>query len=449
MRPRAPPILRCRPRCGISPSASCRSIRRTIRSLPGEPCGAADGWPATRLRPRATRRSLRERSTSEPATRRDRSRRRLRHLHAARAIEATEHVPFASAYDAGVSRRRWKALDDLDAYELEGCVHCRPSSRCASPAARARSSSAEEAPSRSAKRSISCGTGSRSRPIGSFGAWHDCCSRQETRGATSSRRRRDSRCGRMPTVRVAARWFGRAPPRGGAGCRRCSSSRSIESSRDRARGCGPRLCERAGVGAHRGRCRSFGRARRFESDGDDARAVIDWIAQQPWSDGRVAHAGHGYGGFVAWSAAKRLPAALKAIATSDPMAPGIDCRWRTESFRTPPIAGLTRCWLRPTTSWRTTRLAGAASSEDWFRSGRSYRDFPTLPGRAQRRFPQLVESSELRSVLAEMAAVRRRVRAHRHTGAHCHRAITRPEKRPRCITSLSTISTMQTRITRC
>jgi len=46
----------------------------------------------------------------------------------------------------------------------------------------------------------------------------------------------------------------------------------------------------------------------FESDGDDARAVIDWIAQQPWSDGRVGMQGTGYGGFVAWSAAKRLPA---------------------------------------------------------------------------------------------------------------------------------------------
>ncbi len=66
----------------------------------------------------------------------------------------------------------------------------------------------------------------------------------------------------------------------------------------------------------------------FESDGDDARAVIDWIAKQPWSDGRVGMQGTGYGGFVAWSAAKRLPPALKAIATSDPMAPGIDVPMR-------------------------------------------------------------------------------------------------------------------------
>ena len=62
----------------------------------------------------------------------------------------------------------------------------------------------------------------------------------------------------------------------------------------------------------------------FESEGDDARAVIEWITEQSWSNGRIAMQGSGYGGFVAWSAAKRRPTALLAIATSDPIAPGID-----------------------------------------------------------------------------------------------------------------------------
>ena len=51
---------------------------------------------------------------------------------------------------------------------------------------------------------------------------------------------------------------------------------------------------------------------------------MDWIVQQPWTDGRVGMQGSRYGGFVAWSAAKRPPPQLRAIATSDPMAPGID-----------------------------------------------------------------------------------------------------------------------------
>ncbi len=118
----------------------------------------------------------------------------------------------------------------------------------------------------------------------------------------------------------------------------------------------------------------------FETDGDDARAVIDWIAQQPWSDGRVGMQGTGYGGFVAWSVAKRLPPALKAIATSDPMAPGIDV----------PMRG--RIVLSSAYRWVYDMLAPSGDAtandaarwrqleEEWYRSGRSYREFPTLPG---------------------------------------------------------------------
>ncbi len=67
-----------------------------------------------------------------------------------------------------------------------------------------------------------------------------------------------------------------------------------------------------------------GEARPFAHDGEDAEAVIEWIARQPWSDGRVAMLGDGYSGYSAWAAARRRPAALKAIATIAPMAPGID-----------------------------------------------------------------------------------------------------------------------------
>jgi uncharacterized protein len=118
----------------------------------------------------------------------------------------------------------------------------------------------------------------------------------------------------------------------------------------------------------------------FESDGDDARAVIDWIAKQTWSDGRVGMQGTGYGGFVAWSAAKRLPPALKAIATSDPMAPGIDVPMRGRI-----VLSSAYQWVYEMLSPSGDDQAKDAAQwrkleEDWFRSGRSYREFPTLPG---------------------------------------------------------------------
>jgi putative CocE/NonD family hydrolase len=120
----------------------------------------------------------------------------------------------------------------------------------------------------------------------------------------------------------------------------------------------------------------------FEADGDDARAVIAWIAKQPWSDGRVGMQGEGYGGFVAWSAAKRRPAALQAIATSDPMAPGIDVpmangifsnsayRWVYDLLETPEAVA-----ANDADRWRSL-------DEEWFRSGGWYRGFPSLPGPA-------------------------------------------------------------------
>lgn len=120
----------------------------------------------------------------------------------------------------------------------------------------------------------------------------------------------------------------------------------------------------------------------FESDGDDARAVIAWIVSQPWSDGRVGMQGTGYGGFVAWSAAKNAPAALQAIATSNPTAPGIDM----------PTSG--RIFLNSSYRWVYSLLAPANDTradddafwreldEEWFRSGRRYREFPSLPIRA-------------------------------------------------------------------
>jgi uncharacterized protein len=121
----------------------------------------------------------------------------------------------------------------------------------------------------------------------------------------------------------------------------------------------------------------------FESDGDDARAVIDWIANQPWSDGRVGMQGFRYGGFVAWAAAKRPPPALKAIATSDPMAPGIDMPSRNRIFSSSAYRWVYEILAPPDDLAANDDARWRAIDEDWYRTGRPYRDFPPLPGRAR------------------------------------------------------------------
>ncbi|MBW4051359.1 MAG: hypothetical protein HIU85_07845 [Proteobacteria bacterium] len=158
----------------------------------------------------------------------------------------------------------------------------------------------------------------------------------------------------------------------------------------------------------------------FEDEGQRARAVIGWIAKQPWSDAQVGMYGDGYGGFVAWAAAKHLPPELKAIATSDAIAPGIN-------FPMDGGIGLNRayCWLqRIETERNQSAAAGApagaaaalapaapppiapgaaagpapgtrawcdALNAKWYASGKPFRDLPSIAGRPSWIFRQWLQ----------------------------------------------------------
>jgi putative CocE/NonD family hydrolase len=122
----------------------------------------------------------------------------------------------------------------------------------------------------------------------------------------------------------------------------------------------------------------------YQHDGEEARAIILWIAKQPWSDGRVAMVGEGYSGFTAWAAAAHRPAPLKAIATSAPFAPGIDrpmvggifensaYRWSLQVTDPNPSPDAD---FADDGKWR-------ALNEKWYRSGRPYRDLGSIFGRS-------------------------------------------------------------------
>ncbi|OUM00671.1 CocE/NonD family hydrolase [Variovorax sp. JS1663] len=124
-----------------------------------------------------------------------------------------------------------------------------------------------------------------------------------------------------------------------------------------------------------------GAVRPFVRDGEDAAAVIDWIARQPWSDGRVAMLGDGYSGFAAWAAARRKPAALKAIATTAPMAPGIDFPMAGQIYRNAMVR-----WVQEHAMAGVVRTEGDAAGgagadarwqaldERWYRGRRPYWD---------------------------------------------------------------------------
>jgi putative CocE/NonD family hydrolase len=118
----------------------------------------------------------------------------------------------------------------------------------------------------------------------------------------------------------------------------------------------------------------------YQREGDDARAVINWIVKQPWSDGRVGMYGEGYSGYSAWAAASRLPAALKAIATSGAIAPGINFPmagsiFQNAAYRWSLYMSSTKESVEKSYSddamWR-------ALDQKWYLSGRRYRDLGRL-----------------------------------------------------------------------
>jgi putative CocE/NonD family hydrolase len=121
----------------------------------------------------------------------------------------------------------------------------------------------------------------------------------------------------------------------------------------------------------------------FEFAGADARQVIDWIAKQTWSDGRVGMYGDAFSGFAPWAAAKKLPKALKAIATSVSMTPGISFPMVGNIFQNSAYG-----WsLQMTDAARADEPDSAeapewrALNEKWYRSGRRYRDLGRINGK--------------------------------------------------------------------
>ena len=333
----------------------------------------------------------------------------------ARMTEAEEHVSFASAFKQEF-RATFEHLDDLAADDLEGWFLHRPS-RCAKPSSASSTSSATSMRSRSSRRSTWFERGLAFEAYSSIeGLVRPLLTAEKERryvvdeevaipvadgatiAATIVRPRAATENGKVATVLEFTLDRSSRDPREAA----AHGYASVLA-----------LARIAGDLATRPRAP-------FESDGDDARAVIDWIAQQPWSDGRVGMQGTGYGGFVAWAVAKQLPPALKAIATSDPMAPGIDIPMRGRIVLSSAYRWVYDMLAPPGDAAANDAAHWRKLDEDWYRSGRSYREFPTLPGPGQRCLPPLVELSELRPVLAEVAAVRCGVREDRHTGAHRH-----------------------------
>lgn len=139
----------------------------------------------------------------------------------------------------------------------------------------------------------------------------------------------------------------------------------------------------AGVmGLTRGKGCSSSEAVPYEHDGADAAALIDWIAAQPWSNGRVGMYGGSYNGFTSWAALKHAPKALKAMMVGAPVAPGIDVPMEGNvfwNFIYPwPFYTLTNKTLNDELYGNSARWSKL--NHDWYLSGRPYRELDKIDG---------------------------------------------------------------------
>jgi putative CocE/NonD family hydrolase len=138
-----------------------------------------------------------------------------------------------------------------------------------------------------------------------------------------------------------------------------------------------------GVSAYtRGKGRSPDAPVPYEHDGDDVRAVIDWITKQPWSDGRVGMYGGSYNGFTQWAAAKKLHPALKTIVPWAANNPGDGLPMENNVFLLVNYA-----WAFYTTNnkyldnetYYDFRRWNALNRE-WYASGKPYRQVDSVDG---------------------------------------------------------------------
>ncbi len=120
----------------------------------------------------------------------------------------------------------------------------------------------------------------------------------------------------------------------------------------------------------------------YEHDGADAAALVDWIAAQPWSDGRVGMYGGSYEGFTQFAAAKHRPKALRALMAGAPAAPGVDVPMEGNvfwnfvypwPFYTTNAKGADDATYGDSARWRKL-------DRDWYASGRAYRDLDRIDG---------------------------------------------------------------------
>jgi putative CocE/NonD family hydrolase len=131
----------------------------------------------------------------------------------------------------------------------------------------------------------------------------------------------------------------------------------------------------------RGRGNSEGEFKPLLQEAEDGHDVVQWLARQPYCNGKVTMWGGSYAGYNQWAAAKEFPPALATIVPVASPKPGVDFPMRNNMFYAYDVT-----WL--------TFVSGKASQdaifgdqkfwrsqyESWYRSGEPFANLDTFIG---------------------------------------------------------------------
>jgi uncharacterized protein len=131
----------------------------------------------------------------------------------------------------------------------------------------------------------------------------------------------------------------------------------------------------------------------YEHEPKDVTAVIDWIAKQAWSNGKVGMYGGSYLGFTQWAATKYLHPALKTIVPYVAAIPGQGLPMENNIFLNANYGWAfyvtNNKYLDNNTYYDMQRWN--ALPEKWYTSGQSYRKLDSIDGTPNRYFQKWLQ----------------------------------------------------------
>jgi len=131
----------------------------------------------------------------------------------------------------------------------------------------------------------------------------------------------------------------------------------------------------------RGRGNSGGTFEPFANDARDGYDIVEWLAKQPWCNGKVAMWGGSYAGFDQWTTLKEHPAHLSTIVPAAAAHPGVDFPFQYNIF-----APYDMQWLSFTSGVTGNgNLFGsaafwAAKAREYYNAHSAFKDYDRLVG---------------------------------------------------------------------